>query len=53
MNSGMTAALDQVTVVADSLILNQTTWNLSPDTSAISNGTTTTTTTNSGVFLSH
>ena len=53
MNSGMTAALDRVTIVADSLILNQTTWNLSPDTSAISNGTTTTTTTNSGVFLSH
>ncbi|WP_051228678.1 pilus assembly protein TadG-related protein [Pleomorphomonas oryzae] len=53
MNSGMTASLDKVTIVADSLILNQTTWNLSPDTSAISNGSTTTTTTNSGVFLSH
>jgi len=52
MNSGMTASLDKVTLVADSLILNQTTWNLSPDTSAISNGTATTTTT-SGVFLSH
>ncbi len=53
MNSGMTAALDQVTIVADSLILNQATWNLSPDKSAISNGSTTTTTTNNGVFLSH
>jgi Flp pilus assembly protein TadG len=53
MNSGMTASLDKVTIVADSLILNQTTWNLSPDTSAISNGSTTTITTTSGVFLSH
>lgn len=53
MNSGMTASLDQVTIVADSLILNQATWNLSPDASAISNGSTTTTTTNNGVFLSH
>ncbi|MBS1181133.1 MAG: hypothetical protein H6Q99_1013 [Proteobacteria bacterium] len=52
MNSGMTASLDKVTVVADSLILNQATWNLSPDTSAISNGSAATTTT-SGVFLSH
>lgn len=51
MNSGMTASLDKVTIVADSLILNQTSWNLSPDISAISNGSTTTTT--SGVFLSH
>lgn len=53
MNSGMTASLDKVTIVADSLILNQATWNLSPDTSAISNGSTTTTTTTNGVFLSH
>ena len=52
MNSGMTASLDKVTIVAESLILNRATWNLSPDASAIPNGTTTTTTTN-GVFLSH
>lgn len=53
MNSGMTAALDQVTIVADSLILNQATWNLSPHVTAIPNGSTTNTTTTSGVFLSH
>ncbi|PKR91286.1 hypothetical protein CXZ10_00810 [Pleomorphomonas diazotrophica] len=53
MNSGMTASLDKVTIVADSLILNQTSWNLAPDVTAISNGSTTTTTTTSGVFLSH
>lgn len=53
MNSGMTASLDKVTIVADSLILNQTTWNLAPDATAISNGSTATTTTTSGVFLSH
>ncbi len=53
MNSGATASLDEVTIVADSLILNQATWNLSPNISAISNGSTTTTTTTSGVFLSH
>ncbi len=53
MNSGMTASLDKVTIVADSLILNQTTWNLAPDATAIPNGSTTTTTTTSGVFLSH
>lgn len=51
MNSGMTASLDQVTIVADSLILNQASWNLSPHATAIPNGSTTTTT--SGVFLSH
>lgn len=53
MNSGMTASLDKVTIVADSLILNQMTWNLAPDTTAIPNGSTTTTTTTNGVFLSH
>lgn len=53
MNSGATASLDQVTLVADSLILNQATWNLKPDTTAISNGSATTTTTTEGAFLSH
>lgn len=53
MNSGMTADMDNVTVVANSLILNQTTWNISPHSTAISNGTTTTTSTTNDVFLSH
>ncbi len=53
MNAGMTASLDKMTIVADSLILNQTNWNLAPDVTAISNGSTKTTATTSGVFLSH
>jgi len=53
MNSGMSATLDKVTLVADSLIVNQATWNLSPHSTAISNGSTTTTTTTTDVFLSH
>lgn len=53
MNSGMTASLDKVTVVADSLIVNQATWNVSPHTTAISNGSSTAASTTSEVFLSH
>ena len=53
MNSGMTAALDTVTLVADSLIVNQASWNVSPHTTAISNGSTTTTSSTTDVFLSH
>nr|WP_026784542.1 TadE/TadG family type IV pilus assembly protein [Pleomorphomonas koreensis] len=53
MNSGATASLDKVTVVADSLILNQATWNLAPDATAIPNGSSATITTTDGAFLSH
>lgn len=53
MNSGMTASLDKVTVVADSLIVNQATWNVSPHTTAISNGSSTAASTTTEVFLSH
>lgn len=53
MNSGMSAELDSVTLVADSLIVNQASWNVTPHSTAISNGSTTTTSTTKDVFLSH